>query len=158
MFETDERTKARTAAQTKGTAESMTYTEATRRLVFARGKGEPAALIGSQGDLLADRIEVFLGESGDEVDRLEAEGSVITVLPQRRAASGRHLVYTTADGRYVMVGAPVEIQEQLEEGCRITTGATLTFFRSTDRIVADGNQERRTQTKQGAKCTGPGFK
>ncbi|MBP1603222.1 MAG: lipopolysaccharide transport periplasmic protein LptA, partial [Acidobacteria bacterium] len=87
----------------------------------------------------------------------EADGNVILKLSAQRTGAGRRLVYTAADGRYVMQGAPVQIHEQLQEGCRITTGTTLTFFKSTDRIVADGNQERRTETKNGGKCAGPGF-
>ena len=157
MVQTDEQAKTRTPAQTRGRGESMTYTDETRRLVFTRGATAQANLAGPQGDITGDRIDALLNKSGDELDRLEAEGSVILKLPPGRAASGRHLVYTVVDGRYVMVGAPVEIQEQLAEGCRITTGTTLTFFKSTDRIVADGNQERRTETKSGVKCSLPGF-
>jgi len=56
-----------------------------------------------------------------------------------------------------MNGAPVQVFEQLTDGCRITSGTTLTLFKSTDRIVADGNQERRTETKNGGKCAGPGL-
>ena len=39
---------------------------------------------------------------------------------------------------------------------RETTGKTLTFIKSTDQIVVDGNQQTRTQTKGGAgggKCS-----
>jgi len=39
------------------------------------------------------------------------------------------------------------------EECRETTGKTLTFFRSIDRIIVDGNEEIRTFTKQGASGT-----
>jgi hypothetical protein len=41
------------------------------------------------------------------------------------------------------------------EACRETTGRTLTFFKSTDRIIVDGNDETRTQTRNGASpaCT-----
>jgi hypothetical protein len=36
------------------------------------------------------------------------------------------------------------------ESCAETTGRTLTFFKSTDRIIVDGNEEIRTQTRNGA--------
>jgi hypothetical protein len=36
---------------------------------------------------------------------------------------------------------------------RETTGKTLTFIRATDSIVIDGNQQIRTQTKGGGKCS-----
>ena len=156
-YETNEQTKVREKVPSRGTAESLVYTDDTRRLVFQRGPDRAATLSGAEGDLTGDRIDVFLAETGDEVDRLEADGNVILKLSAQRTGAGRRLVYTAADGRYVMQGAPVQIHEQLQEGCRITTGTTLTFFRSTDRIVADGNQERRTETKNGGKCAGPGF-
>jgi hypothetical protein len=50
-----------------------------------------------------------------------------------------------------MVGAPVRIVEE----CRETTAKTLTFWRSTDRILADGNEEIRTLTKKGGTCAEP---
>ena len=38
------------------------------------------------------------------------------------------------------------------ESCREITGKTLTFYKSTDRILVDGNQEIRTETKSGGAC------
>jgi hypothetical protein len=38
------------------------------------------------------------------------------------------------------------------EACRATTGKTLIFYRSTDRILVDGNEEIRTQTKSDGPC------
>ena len=39
--------------------------------------------------------------------------------------------------------------------CRETTGKTLTFFKSTDRIIVDGLDELRTQTKSSGPCATP---
>ena len=46
-----------------------------------------------------------------------------------------------------MTGTPVTI---VDECGRETTGRTLTFFKATDRIVVDGNEQIRTQTKGGS--------
>jgi hypothetical protein len=46
---------------------------------------------------------------------------------------------------------------QFIEPCRETTGRILTFFRGIDRILIDGNEETRTQTKGGGKCPEPRF-
>jgi hypothetical protein len=35
------------------------------------------------------------------------------------------------------------------ERCNETIGKTLTFFKTADRIIVDGNDEIRTQTKSG---------
>jgi len=62
------------------------------------------------------------------------------------------LTYFAADERYVMTGLPVKIEEE----CRETTGRTLTFFKSADRIIVDGNERKRTEVKGGATpCSGP---
>ena len=47
-----------------------------------------------------------------------------------------------------MTGPAVKIDEE----CRETTGKTLTFFRSTDRIIVDGNEQKRTETKGVGAC------
>ena len=48
----------------------------------------------------------------------------------------------------MMTGPAVKIDEE----CRETTGKTLTFFRSTDRIIVDGNEQKRTETKGVGAC------
>ena len=72
--------------------------------------------------------------------------------PTRRTATGARLTYRAANEEYQMVGtatAPVRVAES----CRETTGKTLTFYKSADRITVDGNQEIRTETKSGGGCT-----
>jgi len=112
-----------------------------------------AQLGGPQGDLHADRIDVLLAEQGGHIDRLEAYTNVSLKL-EARTATGDRLTYFADDERYLMSGAgakPVKVVEM----CKETTGKTLTFFKSTDRIIVDGNEEIRTQTKNGVSpaCT-----
>jgi len=112
-----------------------------------------AQLGGPQGDLRADRIEVLLAEQGGHVNRLEAYTNVSLKL-DARTATGDRLTYFAEDERYLMSGAgakPVKVIEM----CRETTGKTLTFFKSADRVIVDGNEEIRTQTKNGVSpaCT-----
>ena len=73
------------------------------------------------------------------------------LLTGARTSTGDRMTYFAADERYIMVGAPVRILEE----CRETTAKTLTFWRSTDRILADGNEEIRTLTKKGGTCAEP---
>ena len=110
-------------------------------------------LIGAQGDIRADRIEIKLGTENGRADRLEAYTNV-TVRVDTRIATGARLTYFSEDGRYLLSGAP-NIGVAVVEGCRETTGKTLTFFKSTDRIIVDGNEELRTQTKRGGPCPAP---
>ena len=114
---------------------------------------EQAQVSGPQGDLRADRIDVILAEKGGHIDRLEAYTNVNMKLTTRTAA-GERLTYFSEDERYLMSGAGTK-SVKVVEACRETTGRTLTFFKSTDRIIVDGNDETRTQTRNGASpaCT-----
>jgi lipopolysaccharide export system protein LptA len=110
-------------------------------------------LSGPQGDLRADRIEVILARSGSRVERLEAYTNV-NARVDVRIATGARLTYHAADERYVLVGAsPVPVK--VVDACRETSGKTLTFFKTADRIIVDGNEEIRTQTKSGGPCAAP---
>jgi lipopolysaccharide transport protein LptA len=127
---------------TTAAAEKLHYEEAHRRATFATR----AHVVGAEGDLTADTIELYLEKEGSALERAEARGEV-TLRLDGRSAYGDTLLYFALDERYEVIGSPVRIEEEL----RVTTGKTLTFFKSTDRIVVDGN-ERRTETKK----KGPG--
>ena len=107
----------------------------------------PAQLSGPQGDLRADRIQVILAPTGGHITRLEAYTNVSLKLDMRSAV-GERLTYFADDDRYLMSGAGTK-SVKVVESCRETTGRTLTFFKSTDRIIVDGNEEIRTQTRNG---------
>src|SRR5579872_7548919 len=107
-----------------------------------------AHMTGPDGDMAADRIELYLKESGDELDRAEAyEG--LTLREQNRKTTGARMTYTADDERYVITGTPVTI---VDECGRETIGKTLTYFKSADTIVVDGNEQTRTQTKGNSQC------
>ncbi|MCA1586696.1 MAG: LPS export ABC transporter periplasmic protein LptC [Acidobacteria bacterium] len=129
-----------------GRGATFTYDDATRRASYEKN----AQLNGPEGNLSGDRIDIVLAANENAVDRLEANGNV-RVIVDKREATGTALTYHPSDARYVLVGAPVRFVEE----CRENTGKTLTFFRGSDRIVIDGNEETRTQTRGGGKCPEP---
>lgn len=153
-----------------GRAEEIRYEDATRHLTYRNpasaaspapasaaspapaSAASPSQLSGPQGDLRAQRIVVMLAEKESRVERLEAYGSVSLRLV-KRLATGSRMTYFAKDERYVMLGAPALPVKVVEE-CREMIGKTLTFFKSTDRIIVDGNEEIRTQTKSGGPCPG----
>ena len=127
-------------------AKDFKYDDAARRMTYA---GD-AHMSGPEGDMLADRIELFLKPSGDELERAEAYTNVV-LREQNRETKGSTLIYTTANETYVVTGAPVKIVDPCQ---RETIGRTLTFNKGTDSIVVDGNSQLRTQTKGGnVNCT-----
>src|SRR6185503_9626188 len=65
------------------TSKEMKYEDATRLLTYT----DNAHLVGPDGDMSATRIELFLKESGDELDRAEAYEAV-TLREQNRKTTG----------------------------------------------------------------------
>jgi lipopolysaccharide transport protein LptA len=127
------------------TAGEFEFDDAKRRALFTK----QAQLDGGQGNLRASRIELFLAPKDNALERLVADGSV-TAGVDKRVATGQHLTYHPADEKYVLTGTPV----RLVQDCQESTGRTLTFYRGSDKISVDGNEEIRVQTK-GSKCPDP---
>jgi LPS export ABC transporter protein LptC len=150
LEETNQKTGAVELVRTVATADELRYDDKNRRAVFSKlpapgasnGKASQSRVKGPQGDLSADTVELFLSESGGALERAEAFGKVVLQVDDR-SATGDRLTYLAAEERYTVVGEPVRIVEE----SRVTTGRTLTFFKSAGRIVVDGN-ERRTETRK----------
>ena len=146
LEQTDQKTQQPTKVPSIATSKDLHYEDALRRATYTTD----AHVTGPQGDCHADRIELYFIEGGGSLERAEAYRSV-KLVTEARTSTGDRMTYFAADERYVMVGAPVRVVEE----CRETTAKTLTFWRSTDRILADGNEEIRTLTKKGGTCAEP---
>ena len=109
-----------------------------------------AQIDGDQGNLSAGKLELQLAKAENALDKLEATARV-TAIVDKRTVTGTRLTYSPADDKYVVVGAPVKM---VDAECQETSGKTLTFWKASDRVLVDGNNEVRTQTKGGGKCTG----
>jgi lipopolysaccharide transport protein LptA len=127
-----------------GKGAEFQFQDAKRLAVFSK----EAQLDGVQGNVNADRIELRLAPKDNTLEQLEAHGTAVRVVIEKREATGTQLTYLPADEQYKLVGSPV----RFVESCRETTGRTLTFFRASDRILVDGNQEQRTQSKGNSNC------
>jgi LPS export ABC transporter protein LptC len=122
----------------------------TRRAVPVRD----AQLGGPQGDLRAQRIEIALAKEGNRVERLEGY-TAVTLKLDKRTATGARLTYYASDERYVMSAAgttPVTITDVQTTSpgavsCQETTGRTLIFYKTADRIIVDGNEQNRTEMR-----------
>lgn len=125
-------------------AATFTYRDEARRAVYET----KAQMNGDQGDLRAEHIELRLKADENALDRLDARGDVDVRLDDRQA-SGATLVYRPDAGRYEIAGTP----GRFVDACNESAGRTLTFFRSSDRVIIDGNEEVRTESR-GGKCPG----
>jgi len=131
---------------TIATAGEFTFDESARRATYLTG----ARVNGPQGELFGDRVDLLLAKDQNALDRLEAEGAVKVTIDSRQA-TGVHLTYHPDEARYVLTGSPVRFLQE----CRETTGQTLTFYKGSDRLSVDGNEEARTQSRGGGKCPDP---
>lgn len=144
--QSDEQTKQKKGMPTIASARDLEYDDRTRRATYSTD----AHVNGPQGDLIARKIELYLGRETDEFERVEAYEAV-TWRESGRAATGDRLSYVAAEQRYELTGRPVRIVEE----CRESTGRTLTFYKSTDGVLVDGQQVARTRTKSGSNCSEP---
>ena len=137
--------KAGTASpSTIGRGGSFTYTDQARRATYDIA----AMLDGETGNLRAEKIEIVLAADDNSLARLDASEKV-TAIVDKRTVTGARLAYVPADEKYVVTGAPVTM---VDADCQELSGKTLTFFKASDRVQVDGNDEVRTQTKGGGKC------
>ena len=124
--EEDSTTKTRSLAQRTATGDVMVYEDAKRLATYTTGPTAKAHIVGSEGDVTGDRIQLFLKKDVNELERAEADGNVV-VKEGMRTAIGVHLTYTPADDTYVMTGSPVEIEEKTPTECRVTIASKVTF-------------------------------
>ncbi len=150
--ETDDATKQKTRTSTTVSAGELAYDDASRRATYT---GSVALKEGEQQRTMkADRAVLALSKDAGQLDTLDGYGSVElqdkgTATTGARVATGDRLHYTASDGRYEVTGKLVKINEQCFGE---TQGRSLIFYRSVDRMIVDGNTERRTQTKGGQGC------
>ncbi len=135
------------SAPTIARAGSFTYTDQSRRAVYQT----LAQLDGETGNLHADKIEIGLAAGENSLSQLDATGTVKAIV-DKRTVTGARLTYVPVDEKYVVTGAPVTM---IDADCQELSGKTLTFFKASDRVQVDGNDEIRTQTKGGGKCAAP---
>jgi lipopolysaccharide export system protein LptA len=138
LMDDDPKTKIRKPTETKASSDALVYDDAKRLATYTSTGPTLARLTSAQGDMNGNRIDLFLKESGNELDRAEADGNV-TVKLDTLFATGRHLVYTASNDTYVLTGEPtVAIQKDDQGQCKQTDGSTLTYERPTGRLLAVG--------------------
>jgi LPS export ABC transporter protein LptC len=147
MLDQVDKDKKTERVRNMGSSKDFKYEDVLRRATYT---GD-VHLNGPSGDIISEKFEAYLKESGSELERAEAHdtSNSLTLREQGRKTTGTHLTYTAADELYVVTGLPVAIIDQCG---RETKGRTLTFYKATDTIQVDGNDRARTQTKGGDKC------
>ncbi len=145
-------TNAREARASTGAGQRMLYDDASRKVTYTT-KGH---VVGQHGDLTGDAIVLTLGENGQDLERLEATGTV-KLTEAERITTGDNIVYEAAQEEYTMSGKGrlVRMFRTTTEGCRRSEGSILTFVRSNDTLKIVGGEETRTQTAPDSSCPPP---
>jgi lipopolysaccharide transport protein LptA len=131
--DTDPKTKQKKSTRTNGRAESFVYDDAKRQATYTTG----ASIAGLQGDLAADRIELFLKEKNNELERIEAYGTVVS-KEGNRTFTGDRFTYTAADERMVMIGKPATAVDLTPPNCSKTVATVLIHDRATGLRSGEG--------------------
>jgi lipopolysaccharide transport protein LptA len=153
LDEVDQKTGARKQTRTIGEGDSFVYDDA-KRLATYTGK---AHMVGTEGDVTGEKIELFLKPESNELERVEgygANGSVV-VKEKLRTATGARLTYTVATETYLMTGTPVVAIETAPPDCKKSVGAVLTFQRAVGTVSTSGNGVIRSVQNQIACPTEP---
>ncbi len=125
-------------------ADELLYEDARHRATYTGS----VHMNGPDGDLTSDKLELYLGEQGGELERAEADGHVVSRQEQRRAY-GNHLTYTAKTEEYQMVGAPVKVYKDTAPDCSVTEGAIATFTSAT---APDGTPRASTSSVRGSEA------
>jgi lipopolysaccharide export system protein LptA len=126
-------------------AETFTYSDQTRMATYTTA----AQFYGDQGNLSAGKLELQLAKDENTLETIEAN-TAVTAIVDRRTVTGTRLTYSPSEDKYIVFGAPVKMTDA---DCKETSGKKLTFWKASDKVQVDGNNEVRTQTKGGGKCT-----
>ncbi|MEN3339601.1 MAG: hypothetical protein V7647_3277 [Acidobacteriota bacterium] len=143
----------RTQIRTIGEGNAFIYDDA-KRLATYTGK---AHMVGAEGDLTGEKIELFLKANANELERVEGYGANGTVVVKEtgRTATGARLTYTVENETYLMTGTPVVAIETNPPDCKKSIGAVLTFQRAVGTVSTSGNGVIRSVQNQIACPTGP---
>ena len=115
------------------------YEDAKRLATYTTGPTAKAHIVGPQGDLTADTIQLFLKAKQNELERAEADVNVVVIEGQRKA-KGEHLTYTSSEETYVMKGNPLEVDRRAPGECSPTLGrcasaaATIRLWSTESRV------------------------
>ena len=152
LDEVDQKTSVRRTTRSIGESEAFLYDDAKRLATYT----EKAHLIGPEGDVTAERLELFLVKNANELERAEGYGAngAVIVKEGGRVATGARVTYLAKDQTYLMSGTPVEALETAPDDCKKSIGATLTFQRAVETIKMAGNGVIRAVQTQIACPTG----
>src|SRR5579884_511632 len=125
----------------------LVYSDKDRRGDFSGG----VLAVAPNGTIRSDQAQFFLGPAkkppsataavtpSSQIEKIIASGHVLLTQPGRKG-EGEQLVYTAADGRYVLTGTPAAPPYVMDAVKGTTTGAALIFNDQDDSVEVSGGQ------------------
>lgn len=89
--------------------------------------------------IYSDRLEVFYGAAGDDVDKIIATGNV-RIVQTNRVGTGGHAVYESKLGKITLTIGPRVVQEKDS-----VTGKVIIYFLDEDRSEVQGGEDARVE-------------
>ncbi len=89
--------------------------------------------------IYSDRLEVYYGESDDEVDKIIAIGNV-RILQTNRVGTGGHAIYESKLGKITLTINPRVTQEK-----DTVTGKVIVYFLDEERSQVEGGENARVE-------------
>jgi lipopolysaccharide export system protein LptA len=146
-------------------SQQLLYSDAERKATFS----DRVEAITSNGDIVADRAEVFLtpanshfqvelvrtekkispmrnNSAQSSVERIVATGHVV-VEQQGRRGTGTRLVYSASDEQFVLTGDGANPPQVVDSIQGTVTGQVLTFSSQTQAIIVSGSPNSAAVTK-----------
>ncbi len=130
------------------TAAKLTYSDNERRARYSGG----VTVRGQDATITADTVDILLTAANArkqntqgpaQLDQIIA-GQHVVIQQTDRRATGEKLVYTAADGRFVLTGGPPLISDPERGTIR---GDSLTFYSHDDRVIVESEGTQRTVTR-----------
>ncbi|HWG50504.1 MAG TPA: LPS export ABC transporter periplasmic protein LptC [Candidatus Acidoferrales bacterium] len=130
------------------TSDRLSYVDADRKAVFTGN----VRLHGEDFTMSAATIQVLLApahqaatKSGNQLDRIVAEGDIQIQQPDRRA-TGSQLVYTASEQKFVLTGVPGKRPSIFDAERGQISGDSLTFYTHDGRVLIGSGQTSQSLT------------
>jgi lipopolysaccharide export system protein LptA len=131
-------------------AEEMVYVDDKHLATYTRG----VHMNGPDRDLTSEKLDLYFAEEGGDLERAEAEGTVVLKQINRRSF-GRHLSYAAKDELYTMIGVPALVYDDAAPNCKLTKAPTVQFRGDQSTGSATGNGTFGQKSEKVACGTGP---
>jgi len=130
------------------TSDRLSYVDADRKAIFSGN----VRLRGDDFTMSADTVQALLAprdqsdnKSGNQLDRIVAQGDIQIQQPDRRA-TGNQLVYTAREQKFVLTGLPGKRPSIFDAERGQISGDSLTFYTHDGRVLIGSGQTSQSLT------------